>query len=302
MDLSAFLERHTNHAGATPPLAVFDCDGTVIRGDIGESMLYYQLEEFLFKTSPAEVWPGHPQRDSLDRLFHAAASVGAAERKDHPGYRRFADAVLGWYFDQLATGDVASITAGCADIVRLWAGFTHAEVRGHARANLLRELETPFGKKPLGSHTVTRGARFLRESRLLLEKLLHAGFQVWAVSGSSTWSVEPVFEALGVPPERVLGIGLSRSAGILTAEVPEPVPVHEGKVRTLRGAGLPAPVLTASDSPLDLPLLRCSSDLMVFVNTRYPSSERFFTELKIEQDSRWVIINHPTDETCPTPQ
>jgi phosphoserine phosphatase len=302
MDLSLFLERHQDHAGDAPPLAVFDCDGTVIRGDIGESMLYYQLEEFLFKTSPADVWPGHPRRDELDRLYHAASRVGAAERARHPGYRRFTDAVLGWYFDQLATGDIAAITAGCADIVRLWAGFTRAEVREHARANLARELELPFGKRPLGSHTVTRGARFLRESRRLLDDLLHAGFQVWAVSGSSTWSVEPVFEALGVPPERVLGIGLSSSAGILTAEVPEPVSVHEGKVRTLGGAGLPAPVLTASDSPLDLPLLRCSGDLMVFVNTRYPSPDQFFTELKIERDNRWMIINHPTDETCPTPQ
>jgi phosphoserine phosphatase len=302
MDLSAFLDRHQDHTGGPPPLAVFDCDGTVIRGDIGESMLYYQLEEFLFRTSPAEVWRGHPRRKELDRLFRTASRIGAAERGQHPEYRRFTDAVLGWYFDQLATGDIPSITAGCADIVRLWAGFTHAEVREHARANLTREQALRFGKQPLGSHTVTRGARFLRESRLLLEDLLHSGFQVWAVSGSSTWSVEPVFEALGVPPERVLGIGLSVSGGVLTADVPEPISVHEGKVRTLGHAGLPAPALTASDSPLDLPLLQCSSDLMVFVNTRYPSPDQFFTELRITRNSRWMILNNPTDETCPTPQ
>jgi hypothetical protein len=41
---------------------------------------------------------------------------------------------------------------------------------------------------------------------------------------------------------------------------------------------------------------------MVFVNTRYPSPDQFFTELQIERDSRWVTINHPTDETCPTPR
>jgi len=302
MDLSSFLARHGDHTGGAAPVAAFDCDGTIIRGDIGESMLYFQLEEFLFRTSPAEVWPAHPDRAGLDRLFNDAARIDSAERTHHPGYRRFVDAILSWYFDQLATEKIPQITAGCADITRLWAGYAPEEVRRIARRNLDHELGLPLGPRQLGSYTVTRGARFLQESRQLLETLRQAGFQIWAISGSNRWSVEPVFASLGVPPDHVLGIGLAIQAGTFTAEVPDPIPVHEGKVRTLQHAGVPVPVLTASDSPLDLPLLQYSADLRVLVNTRYGSPDRFFEELGLTPDERWLIIHHPTDDECPTPQ
>jgi phosphoserine phosphatase len=265
-------------------------------------MLYFQLERFLFRTSPADVWPNYPRREELDTMFRAASRVPPQARAEDPAYRGFTDAVLSWYFGQLDTGAIVSISAGCADIVRLWAGFTPAEVLDLARENLAQDLVMPFGRRPLGSFTVTRGARFLKESRALLRNLQEAGFRILAVSGSSTWSVVPVFERLGVSPDQVLGIGLTTSAGVLTAEVPGPVSVHAGKVQTLQQAGYPSPALTASDSPLDLPLLECSSDLRVFVNTRYPSPEQFFRDLGIQRDGRWVIIHNPTDEPCPTPQ
>ena len=112
------------HSGA--PLAVFDCDGTVIQGDTGEAMLYHQLEHFLFRVSPAAVWTDHPRRDELQGLYEHLALQGADKARLDQRFESFAEQVLAWYFDQLAEGRTAK---ACADIVRLCAGFSSTELR-----------------------------------------------------------------------------------------------------------------------------------------------------------------------------
>ena len=57
--VQTLMEALANRRRNGPPLAVFDCDGTVIQGDIGEAMLYHQLEHFLFRVSPATRNPVH---------------------------------------------------------------------------------------------------------------------------------------------------------------------------------------------------------------------------------------------------
>src|SRR5512140_1720886 len=119
-----FLERHAGReAGA---VAVFDCDGTLIKGDVGEAMLYYQIEHFLFRHSPAAVWPDHPRRQQLDGLYRTLEEAPPGGRARHEAFGPFADIILDWYFGQIEAGAVAK---ACADIVRLFAGFTLAEVQ-----------------------------------------------------------------------------------------------------------------------------------------------------------------------------
>jgi len=300
MTFEEFISRRSHKTANPHPVAVFDCDGTVIRGDIGEAMLYYQIDEFLFRRSPADVWTTHPRRVELDRLFDSASRVPPGERPDHPEYRRFADEILDWYFLQLATERIEDIAAGCADIVRLCAGFTLQEIRDIAERNLLNELSIQPGPRPLGTHRPNRGVRFLRQAREMVRTLLNEGFEVWAVSGSNRWSVEPVFRGLGVPAERVIGIDLAVENSLLTPNIVNPIPVHTGKVRALQKADIPRPVFVASDSPLDVPLLEYSRDAKVYMNTRYPSSEQFFAESGVSRDETWITIDHPLEEECPT--
>ncbi len=287
---NAFFERHASSNGSARPLAVFDCDGTVIQGDIGESMFYRQIEHFAFRVSPAEVWHDHPNRIQLDRAYRVLATTPENKRLAHAAFDPFARFLLSWYFDQLAD---SKITKACADIVQLFAGFSLAEVRAFAEATFEEELRAPMGSCRLGGRPLARGVRFLRESADLLHALQQHGFDILAISGSNKWSVEPVFAHLGVPAEQVIGIDLVVKDNILSAEPRTPIPIQNGKVEVLRRIDARAPVLVASDSRNDIPLLLASTDVKVYVNSHRRNTDDFFTLGKIDRDHTWVVIEEP---------
>jgi HAD superfamily phosphoserine phosphatase-like hydrolase len=287
-----FFQEHADHGTGGPGLAVFDCDGTVIRGDIGEAMLYYQLEEFRFKVSPADVWEDYPDRKELDRLYRTL-SGGTGRPADQPHFGAFVDLVLTWYYGQIDDGLVEK---ACADIVRLLAGHTVPEVRAIADATFQRELAAPLGERRLGSRTLPRGLRYLKESRELVGELRARGFDLWAVSGSNRWSVEPVFRGLGIPSGRVIGIDLELRDGLLTSSVKEPIPIRTKKVDALRAFVSERPLIVASDSRNDIPLLQYSADLKVFVSSRRKDWTIFFTKGNVQRDDSWLVIESPTAE------
>jgi len=288
--VASFLASHAPGPGAPPPLAVFDCDGTVIRGDIGEAMFYRQIELFRFRRSPADVWRAHPRRERLGELFDTLAPMEAVARRSHAAFDEFAGMLLDGYFGGIAAGHV---TAACADIVRLFAGCTVEEVRAFARETFAAEIAAPPAPRRLGNRDLPRGVRYIAEGVELLRALASGGFAVWAVSGSNRWSVEPVFERLGVPPERVIGIELEADAGILTDRALEPIPIREGKVGALRARTAQVPLLAASDSKNDIPLLLYASGLRVRINSRGRDTDDFFRAAGTAPDGSWVNVDSP---------
>jgi phosphoserine phosphatase len=288
--IDEFLRKHARN-GSTQAVAVFDCDGTVIKGDIGEAMFYHQIEQFHFRLNPATLWPDHPHRKELGKSFEQLSRLPADERRRNPAFEPFARMLLDWYVNQIASGQVAK---ACADIVRLYAGFTRDEVRTLAETAFLEELSTPFSERPLGGRNSKRGIRYLQEAVDLLELLRENGFEIWAVSGSSKWSVEPVFARLRVPPERVIGIDLEERDGLLTGMPVLPIPIRENKIHALRMQQTRPPVLVASDSRNDIPLFGYSEDLRVLVNSRKRTSEEFFRSGEIPRDDRWIVYEQPT--------
>ncbi len=286
-----FFDRHRNHGSTRAPIAAFDCDGTVISGDIGEAMLYHQIERFWFKVSPADVWPDHPGRTDLDRRFRLLAGLPDDERRQHPECARFADTILDWYFGQINDGMVIK---SCADIVRLFAGFQETEVRQFARLTFETERAAPRGRRLLGKRHVPGGVRFLMEAVDLLHEAKGRGMEVWAISGSSRWSVEPVFEALGISSDRVIGIEMETAAGTVTPAEILPIPIREGKVDAMKARKMPMPVLVASDSRNDIPLFRASTDLKVRLNSRGRSTAEFFEAYGSPADASWINIETPT--------
>ncbi len=289
--LRKFLSEHSNHT-KHPPLAVFDCDGTIIRGDIGEAMLYRQIEHFCFRVSPGDIWTDHPYRDELDRLHRALSSPGDQHRT-RPEFDRFAHLILSWYFGQIAEGKVAK---ACADIVRLFAGYTPEEVRGIARETFDDERHAPLSQRQLGGYTRPSGVRYFRESLDVLRALQGAGFDIVVVSGSNRWSVESVFGPLGVPRTQIVGIDLRADGHTYSADVLLPIPVQEDKIAALTSVDQRTPALVASDSRNDIPLLLHTSDLKLYVNSRRKSSAEFFELAGISPDESWVIIERPTPE------
>jgi len=296
LDLPAvrdFLKKHANHISQERPTAVFDCDGTVIRGDIGEAMLYYQIENFLFKVSPATVWPDHPGNNQLDTLFRQLATVEPQKRCAHPAFHPFADLILQWYFGQINDGKVEK---ACADIVRLFAGFELSEVRAIADRVFEEERSSSLTSRTLGTRILPKGVRFIKESVDLIRELQKCRFLIWAVSGSNKWSVEPVFRQLGIGADFVIGIELEEAKGLLTSRATSPVPIRENKVHAFEKHTAAVPVLVASDSRNDIPLFLYSSELKVRINSRNRNTEEFFRESKVTRDDQWVVIEQPTIE------
>jgi phosphoserine phosphatase len=292
--LEALIGRHAD--AARPPVAVFDCDGTIIRGDIGESMFYYQIERFLFRANPANIWLDYPRREELDTLFTELSALPAERRTNDRRFVSFAEMLLGWYFDQLREGKTEK---ACSDIVRLFAKFSEQEVEDIAAETFRNELASPLAVKTFGRYAVPVGIRYIDEAVALLRTLQSAGFEIWAVSGSNVWSVRQVFEPLGIPRERIIGIDLQKSSNLFTAKVRTPVPVLEGKVEALRASGAAQPVIVVSDSIYDLPLFAYAAELKVLINSRMETSYTFFKEANLVKDERWIVVERPTDLAHP---
>ena len=256
-------------------------------------MLYYQLEHLHFRVSPAAVWTDYPSRDDLDRLYQRVIATDAGRLGANPSFDSFARLILTWYFDQLDDG---RIEKACTDIVKLWTGYTVAEVRAIAAATYQHETESPLAGRSLGGRSLPLGIRFLREPCGLLARLQELSFEIWVISGSNAWSVEPVAERLGIPRDRVIGIELTETGGILTATERRPVPVMSGKVEALRVREPRRPLLVVSDSRHDRPLLAYSSELKILVNSGENSSDAFFPRRQLSAERNWAFIESPTIE------
>lgn len=284
--LDAFLQKY--QLSSEPRLAVFDCDDTLIRGDVGEAMFYFQIEHFMFRLSPADAWPDHPRRVELQNLYESLLALPYQKRASDRRFQNFAEMMLAWYFDQLADGNTAK---ACGDITRLLSGYNPSEIRQIADATLVEELAAPLNtERPLGRRTVPCGIRYVRPAVELLQRLHDIGFDVWVVSGSNQWSVEAVCQRLNVPARRIIGIGLVDDDGDLMPEPREPIPVKEGKVRALQERVMYRPLIVVSDSTYDAALFSYSSDLRVLVNW---NGHDFFTTTGFMQDESWVVLDNP---------
>lgn len=290
-ELERFLESKTHPAPPSPPIAIFDCDGTIIAGDIGEAMLYYQLEHFLFRVSPADVWEDHPQREELHRLYHELLRIPEGMRKSSKGFVPFTEMVLARYFDQLAEMKTAK---ACADIVRLCAGFSVGGVREIARKTLEFERASPVSTRTFGRFTLPCGIRYIAETERALEAVREKGFEVWIVSGSNRWAVEAVFSRFNIPQDRIIGINLTEREGKLTPEIDGSIPVLEGKIKAMEFAEGTLPQIVFSDSVYDVPLFQYSAGKRVLINSRNGTSADFFTVGRMERDDSWIVIESPT--------
>lgn len=287
--LTEFLRTLPPAGTGAPPLVVFDCDGTLVLGDTGEAMFFHQVDRFLLRVPPDEVWTDHPDRAGLRTRFDRLAPLTADDRTRHPDFLPFAEMLLAWYFDQLALGHTAK---ACGDIVRLWAGFSADEVRTVARAVLAEELASPLARRIIGRFSLARGVRFLAEPVAWLRELRARGCSVLIVSGSNRWIVEAVGARIGVPPEDVLGIGLAPRGDVLSTEIDGPVTVLEGKIAALHARTAAAPALVVSDSVFDLPLFHYSTGLRILVKPR-TGPDLFETGAAV-RDHHWMVLDRPT--------
>jgi phosphoserine phosphatase len=134
-------------------------------------------------------------------------------------------------------GDVSEL-AICGEMVQLYQGLREEEMRRAAREFFSASIER----------------NIFPEMRELIAALQAKGVDIWAVSSTNDWVIEEGVRRFNIPPNRVLAARVEIKNGIVTDALRD-VPTDEGKVTSLRGAGITAPDAVFGNSIHDAAML-----------------------------------------------
>jgi len=117
----------------------------------------------------------------------------------------------------------------------------------------------------------------------LITFLKDHGVDVYVVTASIKWSVEPAAIKHGIQPENVLGIQTKVIDNIITDVQDGPVTWHEGKVtKLLEVTNGQKPFLTAGNSKGDLALLESATDIRLVIQSAGKDHFNFETEKQMK--------------------
>ena len=210
---------HT-HDGAAP-VAVFDCDNTLIKNDVGHQTLFWLVEQERMVAPPGGRWAEvshHLTPDAVSALTSACGPVAAPARLPTRRLPACGAAVLWVARGRTPSGqpafqgfDPERMKPTAAFMAQVLQGLTPAEARDAAEAAIARALAAPVGA-PRTIAGVTGLASYVRIYPAMAElvaALRDRGVAVWIVSASPQPVVEALARRVGVPTERVLGVRLT---------------------------------------------------------------------------------------------
>jgi phosphoserine phosphatase len=126
----------------------------------------------------------------------------------------------------------------CGEMVQIYAGLREQE---------LREAAEQYFREHVEHH-------IFPEMFALVAKLRERGAQLWAVSSTNRWVVAEGVRRFGFAEDRVLAADVRVEKGIITSDLID-VPTDEGKAKTLRRIGIPAPDAVFGNSIHDFAML-----------------------------------------------
>ena len=130
------------------------------------------------------------------------------------------------------------------------------------------------------------------DQKKLIEYLLSKKVEVFVVTASVAWAVEPGAERLGVPIENVIGVKTKVKKGIISDEPDGAITYREGKLHALLDiTNGKKPFLAAGNTMGDLALLE-SSKISLAVGAAKEDHELFATEERLRQEAQarnWLI-------------
>ncbi|WP_197040987.1 haloacid dehalogenase-like hydrolase [Chondromyces apiculatus] len=236
--LDAFIDAHgRNDPGYDParrPVAVFDWDNTVIKNDVGDATMFWMLRHDLIRQPAGKNWRltspylTAAARTALD--VACGALVDAGQPLPTSTSSACADAILSIYVDGTTTGGAAAfegynhrwISPGYAWLAQLQAGYLPAEIRSFADAAITEALAADLGAThTIGTRTgLAATLRIYDQIRDLIGVMQENGLDVWVVSASPQFVVEPFAERVGIAADHVVGIRqVTGGDGRLTANL-----------------------------------------------------------------------------------
>jgi phosphoserine phosphatase len=129
------------------------------------------------------------------------------------------------------------------------------------------------------------------EQKKLIDLFLMHEVQVYIVTASVKWAVEPGAKILGIKPSHVIGVETEINDGVVSKTGVLPVTYKEGKVEALLKATQGAKPFFASGNTMgDYALLEAATDIRLAVSAASRDDRLFKTEkelLAIAQKSGW---------------
>jgi phosphoserine phosphatase len=134
------------------------------------------------------------------------------------------------------------------------------------------------------------------EIKDLIAHMRSLDVEVYIVTASIKWAVEPGAHLVGLTPDHVIGIRTKVKNGIVTTEQDGPLTYRQGKVEGLLGVtGGAGPFFCAGNTEGDLPLLESATDLRLVVCGSPEDNCNFATEQKmmaLASERGWYLAKY----------
>jgi|SRR6185312_4894937 len=125
------------------------------------------------------------------------------------------------------------------------------------------------------------------DQKKLIDLLRSKNVQVYVVTASVKWAVEPGAQRLGISADHVLGVTTKIKNGVISTEQEGLITYHEGKLQALmeKTKGV-QPFLVSGNTMGDFHLLGGASLLALAVGAANEGDELFKTEEQLRQESQ----------------
>jgi phosphoserine phosphatase len=121
------------------------------------------------------------------------------------------------------------------------------------------------------------------EQKRLVELLLSYEVEVYVVTASITWAVEPGAKAIGIKPQNVIGVETVVKDGTITTEKILPITYRAGKVDALlKRTGGKLPFLCSGNTIGDFELLTAATEFQLAVSAASRDDKLFKSENELQ--------------------
>jgi phosphoserine phosphatase len=228
---------------AQRPVALFDWDNTILKGDIGDAITFHVIAHDQVLQPPNQDW----KQTSAYMTDEGAAALTAACGTTVPAGKPLptstnlacADEILSMYIDEVtragapafAGQNYRQIEPAYAWTAQLLAGHTHAQIEQMARDAAEPQLAAKIdATQVVGTRTVAAWMRIYPQMSELIKAARSRGFDTWVITASPNDVVRALAPLAGIPPERVIGIrSMTDAAGKLTYKFEGCGPVPDGE-------------------------------------------------------------------------
>jgi phosphoserine phosphatase len=138
----------------------------------------------------------------------------------------------------------------------------------------------------------------------LIQHLRKLDFEIFVVTASIKWAVEPAAQLVGIDHDHVIGIETRVVDNVITTEALHPLTWREGKAQGLLArTGGAAPLFASGNTYGDSALLECATHLRLAVRSQNEPNSLFEEEekLAVEAEQRGWLIHHFRKQSAASP-